>query len=81
MAFGLSTENARKWSRKGKSLHPEVLGTLGASQKKSEYMAKIGSVTAAFARWFLEKGVFCRDLARQGVQVRDMVWPPRCGKE
>jgi hypothetical protein len=40
MAFGLSTENARKWSRKGKSLHPEGLGTLEKSQKKGEYIAK-----------------------------------------
>jgi hypothetical protein len=58
MAFGLSTENARKWSRKGKSLHPEVLGPLEEGCKKGECMAKTGGVTTALWAGFGEKEWF-----------------------
>jgi hypothetical protein len=36
MAFGLSTENARKWSRKGKSLQSKVLRASRKSRQKGE---------------------------------------------
>ena len=71
----------KEMARKGKSLRSNVLKAFCPSQKKSEHMAKPAQLTSAFVGWFLGFGVLSKAFLGQCVQVRDLVWPPRCGKE
>src|SRR5689334_9051262 len=59
----MSTENATKWSLKGKTFHPWSLGRLRKSLETGEDMTNICDVTPAFVGWLLEIGVFLRELA------------------
>jgi len=77
----MSTENATKWSLKGKTFHPWSLGRVRKSLETGEDMTNICDVTPAFVGWLLEIGVFFRELAADTPCLRDRVWPPRCGKE
>jgi hypothetical protein len=81
MAVGLSTENARKWSRKGKSLQSKQLEVAEKGYKNGEQMAKQERVTSILPGLFAVKAGLLVDFLGGRVQIRDSVWPPRCGQD